>query len=472
MTVGVWAPIGPTAIDGNATGALFRSAFEPGNPSVIYVASPFSGVWKSEDAGASWAPITDALPSADPFLPAVDTYSPVAAIATDPFTAGRVYVVVQSGVLYRSDDRGATWTLVTVSVANGTLPPVTDLIVDRSTPDVLYVRGWWSIWRSTNGGQSWLPILDYQDNEPQPFKRIFTSLIGQEGDPYDTLYAGFAAGANSRVLMLDNPSASYSSWQNLTPDNLDTEIYDVKLVSTFTALYARFQKHLDAFVYRYAKDATQPNGDPGPWTPGTWVLLSTLPVYTEVLACVDTDRPILYLAGVNLYRSDDAGQTWNAKPVPHVDHHDFGYTETSDGKMMIYTACDGGLYGSPDLGDSWEFASNGMNTTLFYDLAVSPTDPELNDRWAPRTTAPFFTTAVRRSGVRSTVATVRPWRLTQRTVRCYTRQPDRLSGQPTAARRRSAVSALDSLTRSVGTFTFRFIRHRQTSFLLAVSHCG
>ena len=81
-----------------------------------------------------------------PSCPRVDTYSPVAAIATDPFTAGRVHVVVQSGVLTARMIEGATWTLVTVSVANGTLPPVTDLIVDRSTPDVLYVRGSGRFW--------------------------------------------------------------------------------------------------------------------------------------------------------------------------------------------------------------------------------------------------------------------------------------------------------------------------------------
>ena len=110
--------------------------------------------------------------------------------------------------------------------------------------------------------------------------------------------------------------------------------------------------------------------------PGTWVLLSTLPVYTEVLACVDTDRPILYLAGVNLYRSDDAGRRGMPSRYLMWITTTLATPRLRTGKMMIYTACDGGLYGWPDLGDSWEFASTGTIQRLST-ISSFPTDPEV-----------------------------------------------------------------------------------------------
>ncbi len=106
---------------------------------------PGSGIYRSSDGGATWAPVGGAG------LPA----GPLGRIglAVAPGTAGRrVYAVVAArndGGLYRSDDGGATW-----SRTNG--EDVADwyfarLTTDPKDPDTIWVLGR-SLLRSTDGG--------------------------------------------------------------------------------------------------------------------------------------------------------------------------------------------------------------------------------------------------------------------------------------------------------------------------------
>jgi hypothetical protein len=65
---------------------------------------------------------------------------------------GDVFVRTQAG-LFRSSDRGRTWTAVN-------LPPSPTLVdIDPGHPSVMYAGGSGSLYRTTNGGGSWTPVL-------------------------------------------------------------------------------------------------------------------------------------------------------------------------------------------------------------------------------------------------------------------------------------------------------------------------
>jgi len=106
------------------TGAI-DMAFDPANPNIVYAAlwqtrrppwntyppssGPGSGLYKSVDGGKSWHQLTGhGLPSAPGRI----------GLATSPSKPARVYALVDSaadgqGGLYRSDNRGLSWTKVT-----------------------------------------------------------------------------------------------------------------------------------------------------------------------------------------------------------------------------------------------------------------------------------------------------------------------------------------------------------------------
>ncbi len=139
-------------------------AFEPENAGVVYAATwnvrrpaqsqyapnggPGSGLYKSTDAGDTWQRLTgNGLPGGD--------WGRVG-IAAAP--GGRVYALIdaQPGGLYRSGDRGASWTLV------GTDPRLenrawyfSEVTVDPHNPDIVYLPNV-GLYRSTDGGKTFI----------------------------------------------------------------------------------------------------------------------------------------------------------------------------------------------------------------------------------------------------------------------------------------------------------------------------
>jgi photosystem II stability/assembly factor-like uncharacterized protein len=195
------------------TGAIDLAA-DPADPQVVYAAlyqarrtpweqyppneGPGSGLYKSTDGGASWAPLTGhGLPA-----------GPLGRIglAVGGGRGGRVYALIGGKVsagLYRSDDGGATWRIA------GSDPRLTNrnwyfcrVTVDPQNPDVVYVPNV-ALLKSSDGGKT------------------FGVLKGQPGgDDYHELWidpttptrmvVGSDQGA---VITLDN-GRTWSSWYN------------------------------------------------------------------------------------------------------------------------------------------------------------------------------------------------------------------------------------------------------------------
>jgi hypothetical protein len=275
---------------------------------------------------------------------------PVAALAADPSTPARIYALLQAGQLYRSDDGAASWIQVNQvgGGLGGVTPAVTDLIVDPTRPQVLHSRNGAGCWRSGDGGVTW--HLTFQGN--------FSALVLDPSRP-DVLYAGTPDGSVYQTL---NGGLDWS----FLPLPFSANVYDTKVALTRAnpqRIYVRRQKHLEADIYT--------SFDGG----ASFMLTSSLNIYSEYIAADDDNDLVVYLAGVDFYRSDDGGVNWVEKSGAHVDHHRFATDPNTP--STIYTACDGGIYRSDNRGDSWQFIGDGLENALFYDLAVSATEPDV-----------------------------------------------------------------------------------------------
>jgi photosystem II stability/assembly factor-like uncharacterized protein len=146
----------------DSTGAVDLE-FAPDNPSEIYAATwraerkPWTiisgaeegGIYKSNDGGDTWTPLTSGLPAG------LIGKSDLAVSAADP---NRLYVLMEAaagdGGLYRSDDRGGSFRLIS------TYAPLLDrpfyycnVDADPSDADVVYVNST-RFWKSVDGGRS------------------------------------------------------------------------------------------------------------------------------------------------------------------------------------------------------------------------------------------------------------------------------------------------------------------------------
>lgn len=154
--------IGPP---GNRTSAVVG---EPGNPNVYYVGAASGGIWKSIDGGWNWRPIFDSQPaqSIGSLAIAPSDANVIWAGTGEPFI--RSNVSIGNGI-YKSTDAGRTW-------AHMGLEPtgrIGRVIVHPANPDIVFAaalghcygpqqeRG---VYRTLDGGKTWDRVLFIDEN--------------------------------------------------------------------------------------------------------------------------------------------------------------------------------------------------------------------------------------------------------------------------------------------------------------------
>src|SRR5690242_18039609 len=154
-----WTPISDEGIPIGSIGAI---AVAPSNPNVIYVGtgepdirsqhSYGIGMYKSSDAGKTWTHI------------GLEGTRQIGRIVVDPANANRVYVAALGHVygpnpergVYRSTDGGANWKKILNKPDDPNNVGAVELAIDMKNPRVLYASLWatrrppWSVYAPTN----------------------------------------------------------------------------------------------------------------------------------------------------------------------------------------------------------------------------------------------------------------------------------------------------------------------------------
>src|SRR6266550_2874240 len=321
-------------------------AFDPANPQTIYAVlwaarvapweirsgesfiSAGSGIFKSNDGGSNWRPLTTGLPGASDGIGRIG-------IAVSNSEPNRLYATVESkknAGIYRSDDSGESWKQVnTDRRIGGRGPGAAGIAVAPDNPEVIYVANT-TTWKSTDGGKTFVG---------------FKGAPG--GDDYQSLWISTE---NSQIIALSsdqgavisvNGGATWSSWYNqptaqfyhVTTDNrFPYWVYGSQQESGSAATQSRSDYgeitfrdwHLiGIFEYGYiAVDPLDPNilyGDwltrskqdigeyakvtPEPIRRGEYRYARTLPVVFSPL-----EPHTLYFAANVLFKTTDAGNSW------------------------------------------------------------------------------------------------------------------------------------------------------------------
>ena len=172
-----WTPVGLGEMN------VSRLVVQASEGLVLHYAATAQGLQRSIDGGSTWTAINEGLPQG--LLGQVT----VQAVAVHPADARQVYVVAgpagERGV-YRSDDGGATWTLIWAGLPPGESAA---LIVAGGAPPVgmVYVAAGRELHWSPDGGQSWLRTTRW------PGGAAALSLVAHPEDPR-LVSVGTAAG--------------------------------------------------------------------------------------------------------------------------------------------------------------------------------------------------------------------------------------------------------------------------------------
>ncbi len=139
LTPGEWQSITPPELDLSGTYGTAFVTLDPMDPVRIYASADTQGLWKSTDAGATWARLGDPAQTGDTATGYLD--SPIA-VSVDPCNRDHLYATqgVRGTTLgfWESEDGGETWTMpagvVAISQTIGTRD-VTSLSVDPADFD-------------------------------------------------------------------------------------------------------------------------------------------------------------------------------------------------------------------------------------------------------------------------------------------------------------------------------------------------
>ena len=339
-------------------------------PNEYWMGTVGGGVFKTTNGGLDWTPMTDRYFGGT-----------IGAVAVAPSNPDIVYVgggefpirgnVSHGDGVWKTTDGGKTWSNLGLNDTRH----IAKVRVHPTNPNLVYVAALGHVWgpnrergifRSKDGGGTWQQVL---------FRNDSTGAVDLAMDPSNpnVLYAGFwqahrrpwqlvSGGAGSGLFKSTDGG---DTWTELTRrPGLPSGIWGNIGISVSGAnpnrLYALIEAN-DGGVYR--------SDDAG----GTWQrvnderkLRQRAWYYTKIYAD-PKDADVVYASNVQFQVSRDGGKTWSNIRAPHGDSHDLWIAPDNPARMI--EANDGGANVSTDGAQSW--TEQDFATAQFYHVSTT-----------------------------------------------------------------------------------------------------
>lgn len=410
-----WTQLGGISLymDGNGDRrwAGERLMVSPTNSNIVLFGSRKNGLWRSTDAGATWAQVTS--------IPTVTDSYGVQAIAFDPTTSGKVYAAVSTQGVYVSTDSGATWTSIGGSTSprrlkvgsNGTVWCTTSTGVSKysgswtnyapaganvpcnalginptNANDIIIAKekanSSSSIWRTTNGGTSWTQ-LTYTVSSTVTWNTPALHNYRPTDFVFDPFNAATVWGDRWRTT---NINAASVSWVQQEAGHEEDVMGAIIAPPTGTELLTGVFDD-DGFASNNGLDAypTKQLGMVGSWNGHTWgmayqetapanmVRIGNQPFYGGTLSPVS--------------KSTDGGATWNRITTFPANLFPLACAVSATSANNIVVICNAN-YSSDTTGGSWtpvaatspwRYTTNGGTTWSV--ISGLPTPPSSYGPW-------------------------------------------------------------------------------------------
>ncbi len=346
-----------------------------GERDTFYMGTTGGGVWKTADGGQNWSSVSD-----DTFKTASIGAVAVAASDTNVVYAGSGSACPRGNVspgngVYRSTDGGASWAHVGLDETGqiGAIevhPDDHDLVYVAALGHIFGPNAERGVYRSRDGGGSWEQVLKVSDRagavdlamNPRNPRILYAAIWEAERKPWTLVSGGEESG-------LYKSSDGGDSWTELTdglPEGVKGRIGVSVSGANPNRVYALVEAETGGGLYRSENGGEKffPVNSDRNFLQRAWY-------YTHVFAD-PVDSETVYIANTGLWRSTDAGKSFNFIRVPHGDNHDLWINP--DNPDVMINANDGGSNVSYNGGRSWSTQAN-QPTAEMYRVTVDDQFP-------------------------------------------------------------------------------------------------
>jgi photosystem II stability/assembly factor-like uncharacterized protein len=339
----------------------------PGQPNLYYMGATGGGVWKTDNAGATWENLSDghfkvgtigavAVARSDPNIIYVGTgESPIRGVTTS-----------HGDGVWKSTDAGKNWTHLGLEEAG----QIARIQVHPTDPDIAWVGVQGQIWgpseqrgvfRTTDGGKSWEHVLKVGP-------RTGTSDLRMDPTNPRILYAGMwnhgrtpwfihSGGTDGGIFKSTDSGDSWRKLEGGLPEMIGKIGVDVS-ASNPQRVYAIIEAEPEQGGLWRSDDGGE-----------TWELINshralhTRAWYYIHIAADPVDENTVWVLSTGLYKSIDGGKAWELVETPHGDHHD--HWINPENSLNMISGNDGGATITFDGGKTWSSIMN-QPTAQFY----------------------------------------------------------------------------------------------------------
>ena len=408
MAFSTWSQLGP----GNVGGRTRALVINPANANIMYAAGVAGGVWKTTDAGASWNPIGDLLANIAMNSLTLDPANPNVIYAG----TGEGYFngdAVRGAGVFKSTDAGASWAHLANTIS-ADFYFVNDIVISPTNNLRVYAATGTGVWRSTDGGISWAlslnpavtgGCLDLAIRTDQATDFVFASCgtfsqatLYRNTDAagagtWTPVLADAGMGRTALAIAPSNQATVYALASSVDPGVFNLGLHAVFRSTDGGATWAARVRNTDATklntvllsnpieAFRFECFAGTPRFFNQGW-------------YDIAIAVDPADPNRVWAGGIDLFRSDDGGANWgiashwwadtSSSGYAHADQHVIAFHPQYNGttNKTMFAANDGGLFRTTDAraatgtgaaavcnqvtGVTWTNLNNNYGVTQFY----------------------------------------------------------------------------------------------------------
>jgi photosystem II stability/assembly factor-like uncharacterized protein len=360
-----WRSIGPYR--GGRTRAL---AGVPSQPNVFYVGAVNGGVWKTTDAGRTWAPIFDAEDTG--------SIGAIVVAASDPQI---IYVGSGEGLhrpdlsvgdgIYKSTDSGRTWKHFGLR----DVQQISNMAVDPRNADRVFVaapghpygpnveRG---VFRSVDGGATFEKVLYKDENtgaadvkiDPQHPDTVYATLWEAREGPWENAQWN---GANGGIFKSRDGGTTWHMLTKGLPDGI-VQAYVAIAPSDTKRLFASVATKDQVRLYRSSDGGESWSQATDDTRPATRIGGGDLPVP----AIDPKNADVVYMTSIVTWRSSDGGKTWTGiRGAPGGDDYQNIWINPNDSNVILLCSDQGAIV-TLNGGETWSSWYNQPTAQMYH----------------------------------------------------------------------------------------------------------